>query len=84
MYTVSSAEVYKVRRIGKCRVLKTVQKLSVESFTLHTLNKRYIGDTDKATSQAFQLLKRPQGIVTTWQHGDSALLYSQIAAVNNV
>lgn len=64
--------------------MQCTQKLSLEAFTLHTLNKRCIGDAEQATSQTFQLLKRLQGTVTTRQRGERALLHSQIAAVENV
>ncbi len=35
----------------KIHALKTVQKLSVERWTLHTLNECHIGDVAEATSQ---------------------------------
>ncbi len=42
--------------------LKTVKKLSVERRTLHTLNKRHIGDMEEVTSQTSRLSKWSQGI----------------------
>ncbi len=37
--------------------LKRVQKLSMEQWTLHTLNRRHIGDVAEAMSQTSQLWK---------------------------
>ncbi len=56
------------------RTLKTVQKLSVERWTRHTLNKCHIGDVKEVTPQTSQLSKWWQGITAedfhappTWQ-----------------
>ncbi len=40
----------------RCSALKTVQKFSVEWWTLLTLNVHYLGDIKEATSQTSQLL----------------------------
>ncbi len=39
-----------------------VQKLSVERWTLHALNKRHIGDVEEVMSQTSQLLEWSQGV----------------------
>ncbi len=53
-------EVYKIA-VYTC-TLKTVQKLSVEQWTRHTLNKRHIGDLEEVTSESSHLSKWSQGI----------------------
>ncbi len=69
--------IFWVPKCGKCvhiekyvkmqctaRALKTVQKLSAEQWTLHTLNKRRTGDVEEITSQTSQLSKWWQSITT--------------------
>ncbi|OOO00337.1 MAG: hypothetical protein ATN35_07620 [Epulopiscium sp. Nele67-Bin004] len=56
---------FTVKSLQKCSVLhayRTIQKLSVEQWTLHTHNERHIGDVAEAMSQNSQLSKWRQGI----------------------
>ncbi len=43
------------------RALKTVQKLGVEQWTLHTLNKRHIGDVEEVYVTNFSTFKLMAG-----------------------
>ncbi len=78
------AEKYVKMQCTTC-ILKTVQKLSVERWTRHTLNKRHIGDVAEVTSQTSQLSKWWQDITAedflappTWRVNVAALHWCEL------